>query len=110
MTAAPLAHLERRLGQVLMAGVIASAVLLTAGLVLWMLGPESARAAWLLNAGLIVLMATPIMRVVVSVAEYVQLRQWFFVVVTLVVLAELTVTVVVALWGHISIFHFFRNG
>jgi hypothetical protein len=31
------------------------------------------------------------------VAEYVRLRQWFFVVVTLIVLAELTVTVGVAL-------------
>jgi len=46
------------------------------------------------------LMATPILRVIVSVAEYVWLRQWFFVIVTLVVLAELTVTVVVALRAY----------
>ena len=39
----------------------------------------------------------PSVRVIVSAVEYVQLRQWVFVVVTLVVLAELTVTVGVAL-------------
>ena len=54
-------------------------------------------AAWLLNAGLIVLMATPILRVIVSFGEYVVMRQWFFVGVTVIVLLELTVTVLVAL-------------
>jgi uncharacterized membrane protein len=97
VTAVSLAHLERRLGQTLVAGVFVSAVLLAAGLVLWVARPEGASAGWLLNTGLIVLMATPIMRVIVSVAEYVHLRQWFFVAVTLVVLAELTITVAVAL-------------
>lgn len=52
---------------------------------------------WLLNAGLIVLMATPIMRVIVSFAEYISLRQWFFAGVTILVLAELAITVAVAL-------------
>ena len=42
-------------------------------------------------------MATPIMRVVVSFAEYVTTRQWFFAGVTIVVLVELSVTVLVAL-------------
>ncbi len=42
-------------------------------------------------------MGTPIMRVVVSFAEYVGLRQWFFAGVTVVVLVELSVTVLVAL-------------
>lgn len=93
----PLMRLEQKLGQLLVSGVITSATLLAFGLFFWMLNPAASRTDWLLNAGLIVLMATPIMRVVVSVAEYVRLRQWFFVAVTLVVLAELTVTVVVAL-------------
>ncbi len=74
-----------------------SAILLAAGVVLWLFHPNQTVAMWLLNAGLIVLMATPIMRVVVSFAEYVSLGQWFFASVTVVVLAELTVTVLVAL-------------
>jgi uncharacterized membrane protein len=97
VTADPLARLEGKLGRVLVAGVVVSAVLLAAGLVFWLWQPDAPRSAWLLNGGLIVLMGTPIVRVVVSVAEYVRLRQWFFVIVTLVVLAELTVTVGVAL-------------
>ncbi len=80
-----------------MAGVLLSAVLLAAGLFFWLWNPGALRTDWLLNAGLIALMATPIMRVIVSVAEYVRLRQWFFVAVTLVVLAELSITVGVAL-------------
>ena len=98
MTDDPLARLERKLGQLLVSGVVMSAALLGAGLALWLVDPAASRTDWLLNAGLIVLMATPILRVIVSVAEYVRLRQWFFVAITLVVLAELTVTVVAALY------------
>jgi uncharacterized membrane protein len=94
----PLARLERKLGQLLVSGVVVSAALLVLGLILWLRDPGSSGTDWLLNAGLVVLMATPILRVVVSVAEYVRLRQWFFVVITVVVLAELTVTVAVALY------------
>ena len=42
-------------------------------------------------------MAIPIMRVIVSFAEYLSTRQWFFAGVTIVVLVELSVTVLVAL-------------
>ena len=92
-----LARLEFHLGRLLVTGVITSAILLAIGLGLWLSNPESSVALWLLNAGLIVLMATPIMRVVVSFAEYVSMRQWFFAGVTIVVLVELSVTVLVAL-------------
>ena len=44
-------------------------------------------ALWLLNAGLVVLMSTPILRVLVSFREYVVMRQWFFAGVTAVVFA-----------------------
>jgi len=37
------------------------------------------------------------LRVVASIVEYARMREWFFVLTTLVVLAELTVSVVVAL-------------
>jgi uncharacterized membrane protein len=97
VTAPSLTQLERHLGRILLSGVIVSAALLASGLILWMLNPVPPHGDWLLNAGLIVLMATPIMRVIVSVVEYVQLRQWFFVAVTVIVLAELTLTVAVAL-------------
>ena len=91
-----LVRLEVRLGHLLVTGVIASAILLALGLGLWLSGSHPSASAWLLNAGLIALMATPILRVIVSLAEYVAMRQWFFVAVTTLVLLELTVTVVVA--------------
>ncbi len=92
-----LARLEHHLARLLVTGVIVSAVLLFAGLALWLTARENPLARWLLNGGLIVLMATPILRVFVSVVEYVRMRDWFFVAITVVVLIELTVTVVVAL-------------
>jgi uncharacterized membrane protein len=92
-----LARLEVRLGYLLVTGVITSAILLAAGLGLWLSGSHMTGAAWLLNAGLIVLMSTPILRVIVSFAEYIVMRQWFFVLVTAVVMLELSVTVLVAL-------------
>jgi uncharacterized membrane protein len=92
-----LARLEARLGYLLVTGVIASATLLAVGLGLWLGGTHMAAAGWLLNAGLIVLMSTPILRVIVSFGEYIVMRQWFFASVTIFVLLELTVTVLVAL-------------
>ena len=93
----PLVRLEQQLARLLVTGVIVSAVLLAAGLALWLADPDNGRARWLLSGGLIVLMATPILRVFVSFVEYVRIRDWFFVATTIVVLIELTVTVVVAL-------------
>jgi len=89
-------RLEVQIGRMLAAGVTISALLLAIGLVMWLFDPGYWNALWLLNAGLIVLMATPILRVIVSLAENVAMRQWFFVAVTTLVLLELTVTVVVA--------------
>lgn len=92
-----LVRLEVRLGYLLVTGVIASASLLALGLGLWLWGSHMTAALWLLNAGLIVLMSTPILRVVVSFSEYIAMKQWFFAGVTVFVLLELTVTVLVAL-------------
>ncbi len=91
-----MARLERHLGRLLITGVLASAVALAAGLALFLAAPGPLSSD-LLAAGLVVLMATPMLRVAVSVAEYVRMRDWFFVAVTLVVLAELAVTVVYSL-------------
>lgn len=92
-----LARLEVHLGRLLVTGVTISAILLAAGLAIWLVNPQQAAALFLLNAGLIVLMATPIFRVIVSFAEYVAMGQWFFALVTILVLVELSVTVLVAL-------------
>ena len=92
-----LSRLEEHLARLLIAGVIVSAALLAAGLALWVGNPHGAAAVWLLNAGLVALMGTPIMRVVVSFAEYVRMRDWLFVGMTLVVFAELALTVTIAL-------------
>ena len=54
-------------------------------------------SSWLLSVGLVTLMATPLLRVLVSLAEYVRLREWFFVLTTVAVLVELSVTVIYAL-------------
>jgi uncharacterized membrane protein len=91
-----LGDLERQLGRLLVGGVIVSAVLLTGGLALWLMDSDGAVAVALLNAGLLALMATPILRVVVSFAEYVRMRDWFFAAMTIAVLAELTLTLLVA--------------
>ena len=88
----PLARLERHLGYLLVTGVIAAAACLSVGLALYVTGPDSTLAMRLLEAGLYVLMATPILRVVVSVVEYVRMRDWFFTLTTLAVLTELGIT------------------
>jgi uncharacterized membrane protein len=97
LDASSLDRLEAHLGRLLVTGVIVSAALLAIGLGLWLANPQNGIALWLLNAGLVVLMATPMMRVVVSFAEYVNMRQWFFAGVTILVLIELSITVLVAL-------------
>jgi len=91
--------LRRALGRLLAAGVVLSAVLLGAGLALWMAGGATASAGWLLQAGLVALMATPVLGVLASLVEYVAERDWMFVGVTLTVLAILALTVFISLLG-----------
>jgi uncharacterized membrane protein len=91
----PLQRLERLLGRVLVTGVVLSASILAAGIVFTLTGWPAAPV--LLRIGLIVLMATPILRVVVSVAEYVRLRDWFFSATALAVLLVLLTSVTLAL-------------
>ena len=50
-----------------------------------------------LAAGLMLLMATPIVRVVASLVEYLRIRDWWFAATTVVVLAVLMGAVAVAL-------------
>jgi len=91
------ARLERQLGRLLLIGLSTASALLSLGLVVQIAAPASSVSGTLLTMGLVTLMATPMLRVVASVVEYARMREWFFVLTTLVVLAELTVSVVVAL-------------
>jgi uncharacterized membrane protein len=93
----PLEQLERHVGRLFIAGVTLSAIALAVGLALFLVVPESPATDHLLNAGLLVLMATPMLRVLLSVVEYVRMRDWFFASTTLAVIAELSVTVLSAL-------------
>ena len=88
--------LEHRLGRVFVAGLTVSASALALGLVAHLAGAGAA-ATLLLNGGLAILMATPLLRVLVSIAEYVRLADWFFVITTVAVLVELSVTMIYAL-------------
>jgi uncharacterized membrane protein len=88
--------LERLIGTVLRAGVVISSTCLAVGLLL-SLANGGALAAFLLNAGIVVLLATPLARVVVSTVQYVSQRDWPFAALTFIVLLELVASAVAAL-------------
>ena len=94
---ASLLQLELTLGRLLQAGVIASAVCLASGLIAWMARGASEFSSAALTLGLLVLMATPILRVAVSLVVYIRMRDWFFVATTVMVFVLLAVTVGLAL-------------
>ena len=83
---------ERILGRTLRAGIVVSTSLLGLGLLL-LLSRPGLPADLLLHAGLLVLMGTPMARVLLSCAEYVRQRDWFFAANAFVVLVVLAVTI-----------------
>jgi uncharacterized membrane protein len=89
MTEDVLGPLERQVGRLLFGGVMSAAVCLAAGLILWMTGYPVANR--ILTAGLVILMITPIARVVISLVVYVRMRDWFFVGTTIMVFVVLLV-------------------
>jgi uncharacterized membrane protein len=93
MTTHRLAHV---IGIVLRTGVVISSAALAAGLACSLLGIDAA-ANILLNAGVVVLLATPVARVVASIVEYIGERDWPFVALTAIVLAVLAASVVAVL-------------
>jgi uncharacterized membrane protein len=97
----PIERLERRLGRLLQTGVLASAAFLGVGLIAWMAAGTTAFSSGMLTSGLMILMATPIMRVAVSLIAYVRMRDWFFVATTVGVFLLLAVTVALA-WMNAS--------
>jgi uncharacterized membrane protein len=91
------APLERIVGRVLRAGVMMSSVCMAVGLLLSLATGGGAVAGILLNAGIIVLLATPVARVFVSTVQYVSERDWGFATLTFIVLLELVASAVAAL-------------
>ena len=89
-------NLERMLGRLLGMGVALSTLALGAGLVTALVGGSSAAATWLLTTGLLLLVGTPVARVAVSSIVYARRRDWMFVVLTLIVLAELVASILAA--------------
>jgi uncharacterized membrane protein len=90
-------QLEGIIGIVLRAGVMASSACLAVGLVLSLVTGGGPVAAFLLNAGIVVLLATPLARVIVSTGQYVSDRDWPFATLTFIVLLELIASAVAAL-------------
>ena len=89
-------RLERIVGTVLRLGVAASSACLTLGLVLLFVG-GAASASLLLHIGIVILLVTPVARVVVSLVQYAGARDWTFVTLTAIVLVELMASAVAAL-------------
>ena len=89
-------RLERAIGLVLRAGVVASSICLAVGLALSWVGAHDASVT-LLQVGVLILLGTPVARVLVSIVEYANQRDWRFVALTAVVLLELMGGVVAAL-------------
>ena len=80
---------------VIKGGVLVSGALLAVGLLLHVVGIRSLSAT-VLAGGLILLMAVPVMRIFITIAEWVQQYDWRFVTVTLVVLVELAIALMLA--------------
>jgi uncharacterized membrane protein len=92
-----LEQMEERIGRLLSVGTAISSGLLAVGLVLSIAGGPPALAASLLTAGLVVLIATPIGRVIASAVGFTLQRDWQMVMMTGLVLASLALSLVVAL-------------
>jgi len=88
--------LEVAIGRVLRVGVAASSVLLVVGLLLTLVHKADDVALIVLTIAIVILLATPAARVVISVVEYVRERDWLFAGLTLIVLLTLAGSVVVA--------------
>ncbi len=89
-------RLETTIGEVLRFGTVASSTMFAVGLLITVIGYQPMVAQLLLGTGLIILLATPPARVVISVIEYIRERDWTFVVLTVIVLLALAGSVAAA--------------
>jgi uncharacterized membrane protein len=86
--------LEDRYGWVIDMAVMTSSLVLAAGLIVHMILSDVSRAALFLRAGLVLLMATPALRIFIALAERVRRRDLQFVAIAAIVVLELSL----ALW------------
>lgn len=77
-------HLEERIVSILRLGVIIAAILMSGGLILGFIG--AAYATSVMTVGLVVLLLTPIFRVVATFLAYVWAKDWVYVTVSAIVL------------------------
>jgi uncharacterized membrane protein len=92
-------RLERLLGIVLRAGATASTTLLAVGLLFLVVAPSHPWGSAIATAGILILIATPVARVVTSVAQYATEGDWLFTALTATVLVILFGSLLVALRG-----------
>jgi uncharacterized membrane protein len=92
-----LSTLELLLARVFKAGTMASASMLSVGLLASFLWPSSRVTEILLGGGVIVLLVTPIARVLASFLDYLWMRDWWFALWTGIVLALLASSFLTAL-------------
>jgi uncharacterized membrane protein len=90
-------NLERTIGAVLRAGVILSSVCLALGLAGEIAEGATGVAGILLHTGIVILLLTPVARVVVSIVQYTLDRDWTFATLTAIVFVELLASAVAAL-------------
>jgi uncharacterized membrane protein len=86
MTQAQLDRLEHVVGVVLRIGALVSTAILALGLAVALARPSSAAGPAVIRAGLLVLLATPVARVIASVLDYARDRDWLFAALTFIVL------------------------
>jgi uncharacterized membrane protein len=92
--------IERILGRVLGIGIAVSTAALAAGLAIMAVPGGHVLAARLLTAGVLILIGTPVARVVVSTIAYSRRREWIFTVLTVIVLGELIASIIAAFSGR----------
>jgi uncharacterized membrane protein len=92
-----LSTLEHLVGRVFKAGTVVSGSMLAVGLLLSFLWPSSRVTENLLAGGVIVLLVTPIARVLASFFDYLWMRDWWFALWTGIVLALLASSFLTAL-------------
>ena len=83
--------LEVRFRVLSIAAVLMFSASLAVGLALYLLFPDQRVGLVALNMGLLILIASPAIRISVALAERIRRRDWTFVWMTLVVIAELMV-------------------
>lgn len=84
--------LEERSLWIVRLSVRLSAFALAGGLLLRLLASQESRSRVVIGAGLVVLMLTPVLRILIAVAERLRRRDLQLVAITAVVLLELTLT------------------